>query len=82
MASWRCPGSIGPTRRTRKAIMVMRVDEGSSGGDRFGEEVAMALMDVVAIIPKMRLPNERFRKPDISVKGKLTGGDVVGVDVG
>ena len=62
--------------------MKMGVDVGSSGSNGFGEEVAVALMDVVAILPEMWLPNEDFRKPDTSVQGKLAGGDVVGVDVG
>ena len=50
----RCgPGSKGAKRRARKAVIVMRVDESGGGCNRFDEEVAVALMYVVAIIPQV-----------------------------
>ena len=46
----RCgPGSEDAVRWARKAIVMVRIDEGCSGGDRFDDEVAVALMNVVAI---------------------------------
>ena len=60
----------------------MRVDESGGGGNGLGEEVAVPLMDVVAVFPQVRLSNERFCKLDAVVQRELTSCDVVGVYVG
>ena len=58
--------------------MRARVDRCSGGGDRFEEEVATFVFDVVAVQKNMALANKCFGEMGARVMGEAVGGGVVG----
>ena len=62
--------------------MDLRGDGGGGGGKRFGEEVAVMVVDMQAIPPHVLLANKRFGKLGAEGKSDVVGGHVVGQNVG
>ena len=81
-SSWRDPRAVGSKRWPLHVKVDLRGDGGGGGGKRFGEEVAVMVVDMQAIPPHVLLANKRFGKLGAEGKSDVVGGHVVGQNVG